>query len=239
MISALAVAVNACTHTMNVRNLNQYVKHANSPRKLIVSLEDGSRGSEQKYFSFVHEALATHPDVSRVMMAGEAQPDAVPDVVVKVTPQAKYNGSGWNYLITFPGFALFAHAWNGYVYSADLVTEVEVSTPGSPEVARSNITTTYNMRHCDFERGAWTSSGWYTPGWGGLNLIIGFFMVNYDEDSTPAFQKEIRSAYGQFIANSIIETASARLEARGSSTGEPAICATFDPWGREFRLGCG
>ena len=65
------------------------------------------------------------------------------------------------------------------------------------------------MRHCNFKRGALASSGWYTPGWGGLNALIGFFMVRYDEASTPPFEKAVGAAYGGYVASAIVEMVNA------------------------------
>jgi hypothetical protein len=224
---------------MQVKNLNAYTKSVSAPHKLIVALQDGASGpDEEQYFTFVHEALATRPDVAQVILVHQDEAAAVtPDVVVKVQPSAKYDGSGWNYFITFPGFLLFTHAWNGYVYSADIDTEVAVAKPGAA-MTTSSIHTFYNMRHCDFTRGAVASSGWYTPFWGGLNLIFGFFMVPYDTDATPEFQQAVRTAYGQYIANSIIEMANTSL-AGGSAAEHTRACAAYDPTSGAFHNGCG
>jgi hypothetical protein len=182
------------------------VKSVPAPaRPLTIVLEDRSASpDEHEYFTFVHEALATHPGVKAVVVGPAIPADVVPDATVAIRPRSAYHGSWWNYPITFPGFVFFTHAWNGFVYSADLDTEVEVRADGRPATTRA-IDTRYRMRHCNFKRGALTSSGWYTPGWGGLNAVIGFFMVRYDTASTPAFQKEVRSAYGSYVANSIVE----------------------------------
>lgn len=222
----MVVGVAGCTHTMQVRNLDAYRKTATSPHKLTIALEDRATTADgHQLFGFVREALGSNPAVEKVAVKEWDQaPEPGTQVLVKVTPQATYDGSGWNYLITFPGFVLFTHAWNGFVYSADVTTGLEVSRPGAPEGARSEIHTKYDLRHCDFARGAITSSGWYTPGWGCLNLIIGFFMVPYDQDATPDFLKEVRSNYGEFIAATVIEQATAPV-------GEPQVTTGGDQEG--------
>ena len=126
----------------------------------------------------------------------------------------------------FPGFIVFAHAWNGFLYEATLTTQVSVARPASadnPAQTRA-IETKYDMRFCDFDRGAATSSGWYTPGWGGLNLLIGGFMVPYDSDATPAFQEQVQQVYGRYIASNIVEMAHEELEGQGTHAGSsPAL----------------
>ena len=204
LIATAALA--GCTHTMSVRNLDDYVKTTPAPaRPLTIVLEDRSQSpDEHADFTFVHEALATHPAVRTVFVGTEVPADVVPDATIAIRPHPAYHGSWCNYPITFPGFLLFTHAWNGYVYSADLATEVEVREDGRPATTRA-IDTRYRMRHCTLKRGALASSGWYTPGWGGLNAVIGFFMIRYDAGSTGPFQKEVRAAYGSYVANSIVE----------------------------------
>jgi hypothetical protein len=111
LLACLSLNVAACTHTMRVRNLNAYVKDVPPAHPLTVVLEDRSANAdEHEYFTFVREALATHAGVQTVVLASEAPPELVPDVIVGVHPRPSYHGSWWNYPITFPGFVLFTHA---------------------------------------------------------------------------------------------------------------------------------
>jgi len=207
ILALLAISTtSACTHQMEVKNLHEFSKASSAQRQLTLALEDRSTTpAERAYFDYVREALAVHPAVRSVKVLPNVPPDFAPDYVVAVHPRADYRGSWLNYFITFPGFLLFTHAWNGFVYRADLVTEIALSRPGAAPATASPIATDYDMRHCDFGRGFWTSSGWYTPGYGALNALIGLWMVRYDDDATPEFQSEVRSAYGSYIANSIVE----------------------------------
>ncbi len=221
----LPLGLVACTHAMHVKNLDEYRKSVAVAGPVRVALEDGSTSpDEHTYFTFVHEALATHAGVE-VALAAELPADFRPDVTVRVRPHPAYHGSGWNYVIAFPGFVLFTHAWNGFVYSADLTTDVELRD-GSAAPATSSLPAHYRVRYCDADRGIATSSGWYTPGWGGLNAVIGVFMVPWDPDGTPAFQREVRSAYGDYVANSILELANGHAAARiGALEGDVVLPA--------------
>ena len=94
----------ACTHTMEVKNLHDYSLAARSPRSLNLELKaepgvGGSLGLGQA----AKDGLAAHSSVARVTLNGESPPDFHPDYVVTVKPSATYNGSGWNYLVAFPG----------------------------------------------------------------------------------------------------------------------------------------
>lgn len=204
-----ALALTACTHHMTIVNQKQYEDTAGvwAERSLTFAVETDATGEDAKALvEAVKEGLGTHSSVARVAFAKEAPRDFTPDYIVRVRPETSYEGSGWNYPITFPGFLIFTHAWNGFVYGADVTTQIEIRTPGVEQaVATQTLQTNWNLRHCDFERGAWTSSGWYTPFYGGLNLIIGFFMIPYDEDATPDFLAEVNRPYGRFVAAKVIE----------------------------------
>jgi hypothetical protein len=233
-------ALGGCTHSMQVKNLHAYSKSASAPKSLKLALDTTSgKADESELAAFVQESLQKHSAVERVVV-GPGPQDFHPDLVVSVAPHTSYEGSGWNYIVSFPGFLLFTHAWNGFVYKANVVTDVSVRTPGGAPPLTRTLQAQYDLRHCDFGRGAWTSSGWYMPGWGATNLVVGAFMIPYDDDATPDFLKEVRDAYGQYVANSIVELAAQQLEATDGSRRNAVkpTCATFAPGTHRFEAGC-
>lgn len=192
---------------MQVVNLHEYRLNAQALRELNLSLDrwgpdETSRALQQA----AEDGLATHSSVARVVDADEAPSDFSADYVVTLSPTARFDGSGLNYLITFPGFLLFTHAWYGFAYEADVTTEIAVRRPGdAAPLASRMVATDWHFRFCDRDRGVLSSSGWYTPGYGGLNLIYGFFMIQYDPDATNPLLRAIHDAYGDFIANQVID----------------------------------
>ena len=46
------------------------------------------------------------------------------DFIVKLDIPTEYKGSGWNFLINFPGFLIFTPAWNGYVYKVNHTVDI-------------------------------------------------------------------------------------------------------------------
>ena len=229
LLSALCVLVLGsfgCTHTMEVRNLGEFQRQASSDRSYTFAIEGvGSDRDQTEFVDAVREGLAEHPSVERVAYARDWQTwtpegsDEGPDFTIRIAPSTSYEGSGVNYLVTFPGFLVFAHAWNGFKYSALVSTTVTVEGANGRRSEKS-VSADYDIRHCDFERGAWTSSGWWTPGWGGLNVIIGFFMIKYDVDATEEFVEAVRPSYGRYVANEAIAMVAAQ---------EPAFQPGPDP----------
>lgn len=196
------VAAPGCVHQMKVKNLNEYQMSAHTARRHTVRLAGPTGLEEAAYREMIRDSLEKHPSIQEVVLANEPQYDVRPDIDVQADVSVKYRGSGANFPITFPGFLLFAHAWNGYVYKADIVTKLTV-TPASGAPRTRTLETTYDMRHCDFGRGFWSSSGWYMPGWGATSLLAGFFMISYDTDATPEFSQAVHDAYGAYVANNI------------------------------------
>lgn len=231
---ASAALVSGCTHAMEIRNLGAYALQATAPQPLVVGLKDNSDSSQ--LFGSVHKALAVHPGAKQVVVIPRYKlgdtPEPPRDVTASVRSATAYHGSGWNFWITFPGFLVFTHAWNGFVYSADVTTDLEVVVADGAPVRRE-VVTKYDLRHCDFGRGAAASSGWYLPGWGGTNILVGLFMMSYDEDATPEFLEKVGNAYGEFIANNIVEmigsapAKSARIE--------PPVCARYEAASGRYR----
>ena len=76
---------------------------------------------------------------------------------------------------------------NGYKYTANIDTTINIYDAQGKLEKNFTVSTPYKFNHCDFGRGFWTSTGWWTPGWGMLNSILGFFMIGYDDDATDDF----------------------------------------------------
>jgi hypothetical protein len=200
--AAAFLAASGCVHQMKVKNLAEYQLTAHTAKRHAVRFTGPTAIEEAPYREMIRSGLEKHPSIQDVAVASEPQYDIKPDVDVQADVKVKYRGSGANFPITFPGFLLFAHAWNGYVYKADIVTTLTV-TPASGAPLTRTLETTYDMRHCDFGRGFWSSSGWYMPGWGATSLIAGMFMIRYDTDATPEFSQAVHEAYGSYIANNV------------------------------------
>ena len=180
---ALAAFAVGCTHTMEIKNAGEYQLAPTRGARQNVAVRRCADPEAQALFAHTVEALRAHPSVGqlRTDWSGEAPDgDFEPDVVVSIHPRAEMRGSGWNYLVTFPGFLLFTHAWNGYVYSCEITTDVKIESSRGEVLEQGSIVTDYSLRHCDFGRGFWASSGWWMPGYGASSAIAGLFMLPFD-----------------------------------------------------------
>jgi len=199
-----------CTHAMTVKNLNEYtLTPTHAVRKNVAVLSHRGGTDEEIFFQHMVEALRAHPAVAQLRTNwrwNTSEPGFEPDVVVSIEPRARYRGSLWNFPITWPGFLVFTHAWNGYVYYADVDADIQVHDPDTRVVAdRSQLRIKYSLRHCDFGRGFWASTGWWMPGYSATALLSGLFFVAYDKDATGEFHNEIRKPFGDYLAEQIMQ----------------------------------
>jgi hypothetical protein len=204
---------------MRVRNLHDYMLEAShAERNDIAVLPYAGPAESRIFFQHVVDGLRAHPSVAQLRTDWNwdyYEPGFEPDVALRITPRVEYRGSAWNLPITFPGFLVFAHAWNGYVYTGDAVTDIEILDPITREVIESSeIPTRYSMRHTAFDRGFWAGTGWWMPGYGATALLAGLVFIGYDEDATDPFHNVIQRPYGEYVAEMMMRTSIAYVRNR-------------------------
>ena len=129
--------------------------------------------------------------------------------------EPSYRGSLWNFPITFPGFIVFACAWNGYVYNIYVDTVVYVEPldaaqaeltktgGGRLESARLDLKMPFRVKHCSWGRGFWSGMGWFT--WGGTSLVGGAVFTGYDDKISDPFKEAIKGRYGGYVAEKTVQ----------------------------------
>jgi hypothetical protein len=217
LLLAALVLAGGCSHDMEVTNLDEYKTSPVEGQKFGLAIVPfKGDGDQQVYYKAVVAGLRRHPQIGQ--LATDWTPERkdvrfTPRRIIKLDIQPAYSGSGQNFLTTFPGFIVFACAWHGYDYNADIKTEVTLLGPdGEPiPVAEGQkdpncrvVATNFKMRHCDFERGFWSGTGWWFPGWGIHNIITGAVFTNYDPDATEPFHQVADSTYGGYVAEHIV-----------------------------------
>jgi len=215
LFSSIAVAFSSlcvsCSHQLSVVNREDYaLKLTEGKRRDIAVVPFQGDQESSAWADQVVEALRRHPSVGMVRTnwkGKSAEPGFSPDCVVGIHPQAEYSGSGWNFLLAFPGFLFFLPAAHGFVYHGDVTTDVDLYENGAAEPSRTvSVPATFNMRHCDFERAFFAETGWWVPGWGASSALAAPFMIIYDSDATEPLQKEVGRVYGDWVAEHLIRT---------------------------------
>ena len=119
LFSAL-IMFSGCKHQLGVRNIDDYTIYRNTPLKKNLSIGLVTE-SDDVYCQIIANGIADSLGKysTDVMMLNDSSELKKVDVLAEVLITPEYKGSGWNFWINFPGFIVFAPAWNGYVYKVN------------------------------------------------------------------------------------------------------------------------
>ena len=197
----LVVTTVGCTHQLQIRNLNAY--RNTSIQSLETPVRVGIRSTcadinDQQLIYGISSSLAKF----NARVTSTVNPDnSNVDVISTVSIASDYEGSGWNFLINFPGFLVWAPAWHGYNYQvfhnininlADAKTGKTINTISVPVVL--------DIRHADFDR-TWTEISWLEVGV--IAFVGGIVFVSYDNDVTPMVEQKAGPVIADYIAQEI------------------------------------
>jgi len=204
MYVLVAALLSSCVHQLEVLNLDQYPApgHIESPRaKSIGVLEGAVDPSAKALVDGVAAGLArSGAQVQNPYRPGSDKPA---DLIARIGIKAEYDGSGTNFWINFPGFLIWAPAWNGYVYKADFAVHVDLlkGSDATTVVDTLDFPVNLDIRHAEMDR-TWTEVSWLEVGV--IALVGGIVFMRYDTDVTPLLMKEIERPIGEFIAGKIL-----------------------------------
>lgn len=202
--AAVALLACGCTHTLTVRNLGEYrvPDVVNVPQATTIGVLDAGVDSTARALM---DGIAAGLQRSGGQVLYPYQPEGgkPADLVAKIEIKAAYKGSGTNFLINFPGFLVWAPAWNGYVYTADLDVHVDlVKGSALNEVVKTlDLPIGLDIRHADFDR-TWTEISWFE--FGVIAFVGGLVFIKYDSDVTPLLMREIEHPIGEYVAKKIL-----------------------------------
>jgi hypothetical protein len=148
------------------------------------------------------------------------------DYAVDIRIEPRYEGSWVNFLLTFPGFILFAPSWNGYYYDAVMETRVCILDSKGKVLREVEESPVFELNYMDFGRSFFAYSGWWMPGLGATSLLAAPYMATYDEDASSPLQDEIEDIYGQKIADRIVDAINQLDEAGTSGQGNIEVAST-------------
>jgi hypothetical protein len=211
LVVAGAIAATACSHSLKVKNLHLYEapmrfgEVAEVPPDVAVRPFSGAH-EDLFYFNALVERLSMDPGIGtlRTDFVGTRRGISGydPDLVLSIQTQCEYRSSGWNFLINFPGFILFAPAWNGYVYRADVATDVAIHDVDGNALQQAHVPVSYNIREGDADRVTMAQLSWLE--FGVLAFIGGIYNANtFDRDIIPELQVRVRDNYANYVVTQI------------------------------------
>lgn len=198
-----------CSHQLEITNLDDYYAPPAPPygQRTTIGITSANTGDPENglYIAAIVDALQRSGSFDRVIYPYEATEhrDIVRSIVdVHVIP--RYSGSRTNFLISFPGFLIFAPALWGYGYQADINTNIKIHHGDGGSIREFSVPTRYAFRQAEIDR-TWTEVGWLE--WGVIPFFGGIYCMDYDPDVTREFIAAVGPHYGPFIATRIVPQA--------------------------------
>jgi len=199
--------LSGCNHNMHITNAEDYFAPPSSPLakpiKLGLTSSCSTDPKNSRYVSAAVDGLQRSGNFERVLYpysltANQGQAD----MIVDITVNPRYKGSGTNFFINFPGWLIFAPAIWGYEYHAEIETLVNITNLKDNSAKQVAIPTHYVFRQADMGR-TWTEVSWFEVGV--IALIGGVVFTGYDEDVTDEFITKVSSGYGAYVSKKIID----------------------------------
>ena len=191
-----------CAHQLEVKNLKDYQVNC-----LPVAADDlrigvvEASGAGQLLATGVAEALAKYAD--KVIYPYSTSNSSDVQIITKLSISERHKGSGANFFINFPGFLVWAPAWNGYVYKPAYDITVDLVKAGNGEhIDTFTVPIDFDVRQSEFDR-TWTEISWLECG--AIALVGGFVAITYDSDITPTVEQAVKTTVGDYVASKIFE----------------------------------
>ena len=161
---AITVLTSGCAHPLVVKNISMHKPMAVSSQASDVKIGFSAATTvpeEDRFISAIVNALKLDGfKITYPFFLSEEHRHMV-DYIVKLTTSSEYKGSGWNFLINWPGFLLWTPAWHGYDYRAIFGFDVDITdTKTNKEFPRLSVPVDLDIRHADMNR-TWTEVSWF------------------------------------------------------------------------------
>ena len=227
VITAACIAMAGCTHQLACKNMGDYRSTAlgtvSKPLTIGIVPNGGDEYGDQ-LIRYIRESLILKYNAKVILpyLPGSSEPA---DIVTTVSVKPGYKGSGWNFLVNFPGFLVFVPALNGYVYEVSYDTSVVLEkTADSTTIETFDVPIKLNLRHADINR-TWTEVSWLE--WGVIAFVGGIAFIQYDTSVSPILMKDLGPQLGEYLATEIMN--------RVKKSGQFALRTHPRDW-RDFEL---
>ena len=210
LASILVVLGTGCSHQLTIKNIDSYrtygMIHLNKPLTIGI-MSDANVPEQQKLLDGVSSALAQSS--ARVIFPFSMHNHSKVDVIANVEISSEHKGSGWNFLINWPGFFIFTPAWHGYNYEVRHTIHCTLTEGETKAVIDTfQIPIALDIRHAAINR-TWTEISWLEVS--AIAFVGGLVFINYDESVTPLVSEKVEGPLGKYIAHEIVK----RINASG------------------------
>jgi len=200
------VLLGGCAHQLEIKNISQYMSldYPAMDKKIRIAVQPSAEDvSTRQLADNVARELNRYAEV---VYGNTTNADVV--AYFDITPE--YFGSGWNFLINWPGFLIWTPAWHGYVYTVNYDVDVKLHKPGQNEpFDHFKLPINLNIRHSSFDR-TWTEISWLE--YSVIAFVGGLVFIQYDDDVSPLIVAEEGPTLGNYIAKVIVSRSNKKLQ---------------------------
>jgi hypothetical protein len=205
--------VGGCVHPLVIKNMSNYqtfgITTFEKPLKIGI-VTDTTEPEQKSLLNGVANALGNYS--AQVVMPYAPNSQKPIDVIAHIDIETAHEGSGWNFLINFPGFLIFTPAWNGYVYEVRyMINCTLVKEANNKVIDQFKIPIMLDIRHASYDR-TWTEISWFEVG--AIAFVGGLVFITYDNNVTPLVMEKTESPLGKYIAQEIVK----RINSKGEFT---------------------
>lgn len=202
LLPSVIVFIFSCSHPLEIKNLHQYQASSlvTMPKHLSIGIStSNTRDNGKALVTGIANGLSKY--IGDIVYPYYPAQSRQVDIVSNVTVRPDHHGSGWNFLIEWPGFLIWAPAWNGYVYRPSYKVDIKLVRPSDGmSIDSFSIPIDLNVRHAEIDR-TWTEISWLEVS--AIAFISGFVFIQYDNDVTPLLERKIKGPIGDYIAQEI------------------------------------
>ena len=193
-----------CTHELTIENNQMYstfgAPNLDKPLRIGI-VTDADQPEQKRLLDGVANALGNYS--ARVSMPYSITSEKEVDAIVNITVETEHKGSGWNFLINWPGFLVFAPAWHGYIYEVNHTINCSLRRPGDKDpFDQFRIPIALDVRHASYNR-TWTEISWFEVSI--IAFVGGLVFINYDDSVTPLVSEKVEVPLGRYIAQEIVK----------------------------------
>jgi hypothetical protein len=196
------VFLSGCSHPLTVKNLRSYQTQMPVPldQRLVIGIvpQSGDCDSE-RILRTLPAALSSNADVIMPYQRGSSRKV---DVIADISIQPDYRGSGWNFLINWPGFLIFTPAWNGYVYKVNYKVDVALTKAEENQpISSFDIPINLNVRHAAMNR-TWTEISWLEVSI--IAFVGGLVFIDFDDQVSALTAEKVKDVLAEYISAEIL-----------------------------------
>lgn len=198
------VLIGGCAHPLTIKNLSTYQSFGITSFDKLVKIgivADTTEPEEKTLLNGVASALGSYS--AQVIMPYQPNSQRPVDVVAHVDIESVHEGSGWNFLVNFPGFLVFAPAWSGYIYEVKYTINCTLTNGATKDtIDQFKIPIALDIRHAAINR-TWTEVSWFEVG--AIAFVGGLVFISYDNSVTSLVSEKIENPIGKYIAQEIVK----------------------------------